>query len=76
MPVNLDSDIREYVDMMIGCIREMQKKLWDYSLEDQQEAIKQMEELGIMEKIIGIFRQGNYAEARQNRPENETKYLN
>lgn len=75
MPVNTDPDIREYVDMMIGCLREMQKELWDKPIDEQQEAIKQLPELDTMEKIISVFRQGNYAEARQNRSESEVKYL-
>ena len=28
MPANVNSDIREYLDMMIGCLREMQIKLY------------------------------------------------
>ncbi len=75
MPTNVDSDIREYLDMMIGCIREVQVKLWQEPLEAQQEAIKQMEELDVIEKVISVFRDGNYSEARQNRSENELKYL-
>ena len=75
MPVNTDPDIREYVDMMIGCLREMQKKLWDKPIAEQQEAIKQLPELDIMEKIISVFREGNYTEDRQNRSENELKHL-
>jgi len=75
MPTNVDSDIREYLDMMIGCIRETQKKLWQEPLEAQQEAIKGMEELDVMEKIVSVFRKGNYDEARRNRPESELQYL-
>lgn len=75
MPVNVDADIRECLDMMIGCLREIQVKLWQEPLEAQQEAIKQMEELDVMEKVISVFREGNYAEARQNRLESELKYL-
>ena len=75
MPVNVDADIRECLDMMIGCLREIQVKLWQEPLEAHQEAIKQMEELDVMEKVIAVFRDGNYAEARQNRPETELKFL-
>jgi len=75
MPTNVDSDIREYLDMVIGCLREMQVKLWEIPLEAQQEKIKRMEELDVMEKVIAVFREGNYAEARQSRPESELKYL-
>jgi len=75
MPVNTDPDIREYVDMMIGCLREMQKELWQKPIEQQQEAIKQMPELDTMEKIIKVFREGNYNQDRQNRSESEARYL-
>jgi len=75
MTVNVDADIRECLDVMIGCLREIQVKLWQEPLEAQQEAMKQMEELGVMEKVISVFREGNYTEARQNRPESELKYL-
>jgi len=75
MPVNVDADIREYLDMMIGCLREIQVKLWREPLEMQQEAMKRMEELAVMEKVISVFREGDYAEARQTRPESELKYL-
>ena len=75
MPVNVDNDIREFMDMMIGCIREIQVKLWQEPLEVQQEAIKRMEELDVMEKVISVFREGNYEESRERRPETELKYL-
>jgi len=75
MPASIDPDIRQCLDVLIGCIRELQKNLWDFPTEDQQEAIKQMAELNVMENTIAVFRRGNYAEARNNRPESEKKYL-
>ncbi len=75
MPAKVDSEVREYLDMMIGCLREIQGKLWQEPLEAQQEAIKTMTELDVMEKVLFVFREGNYVEARQNRPESELKYL-
>lgn len=75
MPVNVDADIRECLDIVIGCLREMQIKLWEVPLDAQQEAIKQMKELDVMGRTLSVFKNGNYEEARQSRPENELKYL-
>ncbi len=75
MPATIDGDIREYIDVMIGCLREIQINLWDEPVEAQQDAIKKMKELDVMEKVISVFRDGNYTEARRDRPESELKYL-
>ena len=71
----IDPEVNDCLDILIGCLREIQKQLWQVPLEVHQQAIKEMPELNVMEKTISVLRQGNYQQAQENRPESEAKYL-
>ena len=75
MPAKIDSEVGECLDIMIGCLREIQRNLWQQPTETHKSAIKDMPELSVMESTIAVLRQGNYEDARQVRPEEESKYL-
>ncbi len=72
---NIDSEVSECLDILIGCLREMRRQLWRVPSERHQEAVKALPELDVMERTITVLRQGNYQQARENRPESERKYL-
>ncbi|MFO8009649.1 MAG: hypothetical protein R6U89_02440 [Dehalococcoidia bacterium] len=76
MAVSIDPDIQENLFMIIGCVRELHRKLWDEPLENQRSAIKRMDELSYIDNALSVLREGNYEEAKQNRTEAEWKYIN
>ncbi len=72
---NIDSEVSECLDILIGCLREIQRQLWRMPPERHQEAVKALSELDVMERAIAVLRQGNYREARESRSAYEQKYL-
>lgn len=75
MPAKIDADVGECLDIVIGCLREIQGALWQIPSEAHKDAMKEIPELDAIQRVISVFRYGNYEEARQTRPESDLRYL-